>query len=168
MVRPCQAARDCVMAEMPPPNQTIVMASDHAGYGLKEALKPVLEGMGLAIIDVGCDSTASVDYPDYANRLAAVMAEGRADRGVVVCGSGIGISIAANRHPHVRAALCHDPLSAQLSRRHNNANVLALGARLIGPDMATACLAAFLDTPFEGGRHERRVEKLSTVPVLSS
>jgi len=156
------------MAELPPPTQTIVIASDHAGYGLKENLKPTLEALGLVIIDVGCDSTASVDYPDYANRLAAVLAEGRAERGVVVCGSGIGISIAANRHPHIRAALCHDPLSAQLSRRHNNANVLALGARLIGPDMATACLTAFLETPFEGGRHERRVEKLSTVPVLSS
>jgi len=139
----------------------IVIASDHAGFELKRVLVDELERAGHRVVDLGTDSTSSVDYPDYADKLAAAIEAGQAERGVLICGSGIGISIAANRHPHLRAALCHDNLSARLARQHNDANVLALGARLIGVDVAKDCLATFLATPFEGGRHARRVDKLS-------
>lgn len=142
--------------------QTIALACDHGGFPLKEILIAALADRGLPVLDLGCDGAESVDYPDYAAALAGALADGRAKRGVLICGSGIGISIAANRHPHVRAALCADPLSAELSRRHNDANVLALGARLTGPDMALRCLDVFLATPFDGGRHERRVAKLGS------
>jgi len=142
------------------PAETVALASDHAGVELKEVLKSELAARGIEILDLGTNSTESVDYPDYGKALAEAVAAGRADRGVAVCGSGIGISIAANRVPGVRAALCHDSLDARLSRLHNNANVLALGARTTGIDVARDCLAAFLDTEFEGGRHQGRVEKL--------
>ncbi|MFO1074026.1 MAG: ribose 5-phosphate isomerase B [Geminicoccaceae bacterium] len=143
------------------PENTVVLAADHAGWELKNALKVWIEARGLAAIDLGAHDGGSVDYPDMAAALAAVLAEGRAKRGVLVCGTGIGISIAANRHAHVRAALCHDVTTARLTRQHNDANVLALGARVIGVQTALDCLAAFLDTPFEGGRHQRRVDKMS-------
>jgi len=142
------------------PAETVALASDHAGVELKEVLKSELAARGIEILDLGTNSTESVDYPDYGKALAEAVAAGRAGRGVAVCGSGIGISIAANRVPGVRAALCHDSLDARLSRLHNNANVLALGARTTGIDVARDCLAAFLDTEFEGGRHQGRVEKL--------
>ena len=142
------------------PAETVALASDHAGVELKEALKSELAERGIETLDLGTSSTDSVDYPDYGKALAETVAAGRADRGVAVCGSGIGISIAANRVPGVRAALCRDPLDARLSRLHNNANVLALGARTTGIDVARDCLAAFLDTEFEGGRHQGRVDKL--------
>lgn len=141
-------------------SQTVALAADHAGYALKEQLRSLLESRGLTVIDLGPHSTDSVDYPVYADSLAAALADGRADRGVLVCGTGLGISIAANRHAHVRAALCHEPLSAKMAREHNDANVLALGGRMIGPAMAEACLDAFLTTPFGGGRHEKRVAML--------
>src|SRR5262249_11689811 len=128
---------------------------------LKETLKGDLVARGLTVLDLGTESTASVDYPDYADRLAAALARGDAQRGIVVCGTGIGISIAANRHNHVRAALCHDATAARLARQHNDANVLALGARVTGEEVARDCLRVFLDTAFEGGRHERRVAKLT-------
>jgi ribose 5-phosphate isomerase B len=138
---------------------TIAIASDHAGFGLKETLKAELATLGYNAHDLGPDNEQSVDYPDYADALAAWM-KNNEGLGVLICGSGIGISIAANRHRHIRAALCHDGLSAALSRKHNNANVLCLGARLIGVDTAKDCLKQFLATEFEGGRHMGRVAKL--------
>lgn len=141
--------------------ETVALAADHAGFALKESLKGDLAAQGFAVLDLGTDSTASVDYPDFADRMAAALAQGKASRGVIVCGTGIGISIAANRHRHVRAALCTDTTAARLSRQHNDANVLALGARVIGEEVARDCLKVFLETPFEGGRHARRVDKLS-------
>lgn len=140
--------------------ETIALASDHAGVELKAALKAVLAERGLEPLDLGAHDAASVDYPDKADALAAALAEGRAARGVLVCGTGIGISIAANRHRHLRAALCHDVTTARLARQHNDANVLVLGARTTGIETARDCLAAFLDTAFAGGRHARRVAKL--------
>ncbi|PCJ59836.1 MAG: ribose 5-phosphate isomerase B [Rhodospirillaceae bacterium] len=139
----------------------IAIASDHAGFELKAVLKETLEEMGYAVLDLGTDSRESVDYPDFADALAEAFHQGLVDRGVLVCGSGLGISIAANRHRVLRATPCHDEKWAQLARQHNDANVLALGARLIDEDAAKACLKFFLETPFEGGRHERRVQKLS-------
>ncbi|MBM3620087.1 MAG: ribose 5-phosphate isomerase B [Alphaproteobacteria bacterium] len=141
--------------------QTIVMASDHAGFELKELLKGDLKAAGRDVLDLGVNSTASVDYPDYGLALAQAIRDGRAGRGVLVCGTGIGIAIAANREPSVRAAVVHDVTSARLTRQHNDANVMALGARLIGAEVARDCLRVFLDTPFEGGRHAARVAKLA-------
>ncbi len=140
--------------------ETVALAADHAGFELKEILEEAIVARGLEVLDLGTDGPASVDYPAMADRLAAALAEGRARMGVLVCGTGIGISIAANRHRHVRAALCHDVTTASLAREHNDANVLALGARVVGPGVARDCLDAFLDTPFAGGRHQRRVEML--------
>jgi ribose 5-phosphate isomerase B len=139
----------------------VAIASDHAGYPLKTALVSVLKKLGFAVLDLGTTGIESVDYPDFANALAATMRAGEAQRGVLVCGTGIGISIAANRHPELRAALCHDSLTARLARQHNDANVLCLGARVIGSDTARDCVEAFFTTAFEGGRHAARVAKLS-------
>lgn len=141
--------------------KSIAIASDHAGYDLKATLIEELRAMGHDVLDLGTDSGESVDYPDFADALAAAIGDGRADRGVLVCGSGIGIAIAANRHPGIRAAPCHDETSARLTREHNDANVLALGARLVGVEVARDCLRAFLNTEFAGGRHARRVAKLA-------
>lgn len=138
----------------------VAVASDHAGFALKSLLADDLRALGYEVLDLGTDSVDSVDYPDFGQALGAAIAAGRADRGVVVCGTGIGISIAANRNPKVRAALCHDTTSARLCREHNDANVLALGARLVGEEVARDCLRTFLATPFAGGRHQRRVDKL--------
>jgi ribose 5-phosphate isomerase B len=139
---------------------TVALASDHAGFELKESLKSDIVALGFAVEDLGPHDTASVDYPDYANKMADWLKTRQAETGILICGSGIGISIAANRHKHIRAALCSDGLSARLSRQHNNANVLCLGARLIGRDMAKECVTQFLTTAFEAGRHAKRVEKL--------
>jgi len=140
----------------------VALASDHGGYVLKEALKPVIEKAGLTVLDLGCNGPESVDYPDFADAMAAAIKDGRAVRGVLVCGTGIGISIAANRHGHIRAALCHNTTTARLAREHNDANVLALGERVTGIEVAKDCLTTFLNTAFEGGRHQRRVAKFST------
>ncbi|MGE0152801.1 MAG: ribose 5-phosphate isomerase B [Reyranellaceae bacterium] len=140
--------------------EIIAIASDHAGFEYKDALKRQLAEWGYEALDLGTESTASVDYPDFGKRLAKAVAEGKVRRGVIICGTGIGISIAANREPKVRAALCHDVTSARLARRHNDANVLALGARVTGLEVARDTLRAFLDTEFEGGRHQGRVAKL--------
>ena len=142
------------------PETTVALAADHAGYALKDALKAVLTERGIPVLDLGANDGGSVDYPEKAGALAAALADGRAGRGVLVCGTGIGISIAANRHPHVRAALCHDVTTARMARQHNDANVLALGARVVGANVAIDCLVAFLETGFEGGRHQRRVHQL--------
>lgn len=141
--------------------ETVAIAADHAGFDLKEVLKGELSAQGFDVLDLGTTGRDSVDYPDFAAALAGALADGRAGRGVLVCGTGIGISIAANRHPGVRAALCHDTSSARLARAHNDANVLALGARLIGSEVAKDCLQVFLNTKFEGGRHAKRVAKLA-------
>ena len=117
--------------------------------------------MGHDVLDLGTDGPASVDYPDYADSLARTILEGRAERGVLVCGTGIGISIAANRHRGIRAATCHDETTARLTREHNDANVLALGARIVGEEVAKDCLRAFFRTEFAGGRHQPRVDKLA-------
>ncbi len=138
----------------------IAIVSDHAGFHLKSLLIKELEAMGQEVLDLGTDSIESVDYPDYGHALGVAITEGRAERGVAVCGTGIGISIALNRHGGVRAALCHDETSTRLAREHNDANVLALGARLLGEEVAKDCLRMFLTTEFAGGRHLRRVEKL--------
>jgi len=140
---------------------TIAVASDHAGFDLKETLKRDLQDAGYAVLDLGTNSTASVDYPDFGQAMGEAIAAGKAEKGVLVCGSGIGISIAANRNPRVRAALAHDVTSARLSREHNDANVIAFGQRLIGVEAAREALKVFLKTPFEGGRHAGRVAKLS-------
>lgn len=139
----------------------IALASDHAAIALKSALVAHLEAGGHEVSDLGPYDESSVDYPDYGYKLAASIASGATDFGVALCGSGIGISIAANRNPACRAALVSEPLSAKLAREHNDANVIAMGARLTGIDMAKACLDAFLSTPFAGDRHARRVGKLS-------
>ena len=139
----------------------IALAADHAGYELKDSLADWLKEAGHDIIDLGTNGPESVDYPRYGAALAEEIASGRAERGIAICGSGIGISIAANRNPACRCARVDDPLSAQLAREHNDANAIAFGARLIGNDMARACVTAFLDADFAGGRHQRRVDQLS-------
>ena len=138
----------------------IAIASDHAGFDLKAMLIEELGVLGRDVLDLGTDGPGSVDYPDYGHALAEAVGAGRAEFGVLVCGTGIGISIAANRHPGIRAAVCHDQTSARLAREHNDANVLALGARLVGTEVAKDCLRTFLRTPFAAGRHARRVAKL--------
>lgn len=142
-------------------NKTIVIASDHAGLELKRAVTGPVEDRGYQVIDLGTDTSDSVDYPDFADKLAAAMKDGVADRGILICGTGIGISIAANRHPHIRAALCHNTTDARLSRAHNDANVIAFGARTMGVEVVLECVSAFLETAFDGGRHARRVGKLT-------
>jgi ribose 5-phosphate isomerase B len=139
---------------------TISLASDHAGLPLKLALKAALEAEGHAVTDLGAHSTDSVDYPDYAAKVAHAVASGAAPFGILVCGTGIGMAIAANRHPGIRAAVLHDSTEARLTRAHNDANIACLGARTIGLETALDAIRTFLATPFEGGRHQRRVDKL--------
>jgi ribose 5-phosphate isomerase B len=139
----------------------IAIASDHAAFALKSALIDWLRDAGHNVNDLGPFDEKSVDYPDYGYSLGKAIANGTAERGIALCGSGIGISIAVNRNPACRCALVSEPLSAKLSRQHNDANVIAMGARLTGPDMAKACIEAFLGTDFGGDRHQRRVDKLS-------
>ncbi|WP_265570469.1 ribose 5-phosphate isomerase B [Sphingomicrobium nitratireducens] len=139
----------------------IALASDHAGVELKSTLLHWLKDAGHEVTDLGPHSTDSVDYPDYGKALADHVAENAGTMGIAICGSGIGISIAVNRNPACRCARVDEPLSAALARQHNDANVIALGERLVGVDMAKACVTAFLTTEFEGGRHQRRVDKLS-------
>ncbi|MBM3580899.1 MAG: ribose 5-phosphate isomerase B [Alphaproteobacteria bacterium] len=141
--------------------ETVAIASDHAGIELKALLKKELSDAGLDILDLGTEGPQSVDYPDFADKLAHAIRDGKVRRGVLVCGSGIGISIAANRHPEVRAALVHDAIGARLARQHNDANVICFGGRMIGPEVARDCLKVFLSTAFEGGRHANRVAKLT-------
>jgi ribose 5-phosphate isomerase B len=141
-------------------SKTIALACDHAGFLLKQEIKSFLENKGLEVLDLGTDSPDSVDYPDFGHAMGEAIEKGNAAQGVLVCGSGIGISIAANRNSAVRAALCTSGLMARLSRQHNDANVLALGARIIGVETALECVTEFLETDFEGGRHQRRVDKI--------
>ncbi|WP_462110459.1 ribose 5-phosphate isomerase B [Campylobacter concisus] len=136
----------------------VFLASDHAGFELKNELKEAIKGLGYEVVDLGTNDKNSVDYPDYAHLLASKLEPNC--YGVLVCGTGIGISIAANRHENVRCALCHDEFTARLAREHNDANVIAFGARVIGAGVAISAVEAFLKTEFEGGRHERRVQKI--------
>jgi ribose 5-phosphate isomerase B len=138
----------------------ILIASDHAGFKLKESLEGWLRERGYTVRDLGTDSEASTDYADYAHPLAQQVSEGEAERGVLLCGTGLGMSYVANRYPHVRAAVAWSPEVAELARRHNDANVLALPARFLSEDDARKILQTWLDTPFDGGRHERRIEKI--------
>ena len=141
--------------------ETMLIASDHAGFEMKAVIGVRLIDLGFKVLDLGTNKTGSVDYPDFAEAVALALLEGKASRGVLICGTGIGISIAANRHRHVRAALCHSSTDARFARAHNDANVLALGARTTGIEIALDCLSIFMGTPFEGGRHQRRVKQYS-------
>ena len=141
----------------------IVVGSDHAGYSLKEQVRPLLENAGHEVVDVGTDSEESTDYPRYAAEAAKLVAEGEADRAVLVCGSGVGVSIVANKVDGVRAVNAHDADEAEMSRRHNDANVLALAGRRLEAGDAPAIIERFLETEFEGGRHERRVDQITAV-----
>ena len=140
--------------------RAVLIAADHAGFELKQDLARHLSDLGYGAVDLGTDSPDSVDYPDYAHRLADAIERGEATQGILCCGAGIGMSIAANRHAGVRAANCLDERMAALAREHNDANVLCLGSRLLDPDQAKKILWTFLETPFGGGRHGRRVEKI--------
>ena len=144
----------------------IAVASDHAGFELKSILAEELARLGHDLVDLGTNGVASVDYPDYARALAEALRAGRAAKGVLVCGTGIGISIAANRFPWIRAALIHDALGARMARQHNDANVICFGGRTTGSETAKDCLHVFLDTAFEGGRHASRVAKLANVEAV--
>jgi ribose 5-phosphate isomerase B len=141
----------------------IALGSDHAGFELKEDLRACLAEMKIEALDLGTYSGDSADYPDVAVKVAEKIARGEVERGLLICGTGIGMSIVANRFAGVRAALCHDLYTARLSREHNNANLLALGGRLIGKGLAREILKVFLETEFQGGRHERRIRKIAAL-----
>ena len=138
----------------------IAIASDHAGVALKAEISRVLDELGVEVRDLGPSETASVDYPDYAHLLARAVSDGRVERGILICGTGIGMSMAANRHAGVRAALCHDAYTAEMARRHNDANILCMGARAVGGGVAEQMARIFVETPFDGDRHQRRVTKI--------
>ncbi|OHE22699.1 MAG: ribose 5-phosphate isomerase B [Syntrophobacterales bacterium RBG_19FT_COMBO_59_10] len=143
--------------------EKIIIGADHAGYRLKETLKPFLVEMGLAVTDAGTDNEQAVDYPDFAIKVAGAVAAGIFPRGILICGSGVGMSIAANRFPGVRAALCRDEETARLSRMHNDANILVLAGRKTDPETARAIARTWLDTPFEGERHQQRLDKIMEI-----
>jgi len=139
----------------------LIIGSDHAGYPLKEAIKPFLVELGWKVEDFGPRNEESVDYPDFGNPVSRMVAEGRYSRGILVCGTGLGMSMVANRYPEIRAALCNDLFSAIMSRRHNDANILVMGGRVIGIELAREIVRTWITTPFEGGRHAERLQKLS-------
>lgn len=150
------------------PFKKIVIGSDHAGFEMKEKLVEFLKSLGLEVEDMGTGSSESCDYPKYGESVARAVASGAAEAGVLVCGSGIGMSMAANKVAGVRALVCDEPLSARMSRLHNNANVLCLGGRMIGVEMAKEILKVWLNTEFEGDRHQRRVEQLDDILTRNS
>jgi ribose 5-phosphate isomerase B len=141
----------------------IVIGCDHAAYALKETIKRFLSEQNIQVKDVGTDGNASVDYPDFGLKVASLVSSGTFRRGILICGTGIGMSMVANRFPQVRAALCSDMFSATLSRRHNNANILALGARVIGEGLALEIVKSWIETPFDGGRHQLRIDKFNRI-----
>ncbi|SES82610.1 ribose 5-phosphate isomerase B [Natronincola peptidivorans] len=141
----------------------IAIGSDHGGYGLKEIIKEHLKDKGFFITDFGTDSEASCDYPEFAEKVGEAVVKAEYDRGILICGTGIGISIAANKIPGIRCALVGDCFSAKATRQHNDANVLALGARVVGPGLALEIVDVWLNAEFEGGRHQKRVEKISSI-----
>ena len=148
-------------------NNSIIIGSDHAAYPLKEKVKTFLTDAGLIVEDVGTHSEASVDYPDIAIKVASQVSNGTFKRGVLLCGTGIGMSLVANRFDHVRAALCNDLFSAIMSRRHNDANLLVMGGRVIGETLAREVVTAWLETPFEGGRHQRRLDQFDCMKNMT-
>ncbi|MDA3970374.1 MAG: ribose 5-phosphate isomerase B [Desulfobulbaceae bacterium] len=139
----------------------IALGCDHGAYDLKEEIKLLLAELGHAVTDAGCHSLESVNYPDYANAVCGKIIDGSCDRGILLCGTGIGMSMAANRHPEIRAALCHELFTAAMSREHNDANVLCMGARVIGPGLAAEMVRVWLATEFAAGRHLTRIEMFS-------
>ncbi len=141
----------------------IVLGADHGGFDLKQEVKAFLEERGHEVVDAGCHSTESVDYPEYARAVCHMVMQGEADRGILVCGTGIGMSMVANRFPGIRAALCHEIFTAAMSRRHNDSNVLCMGGRVIGSALALEMVKTWIETPFEGGRHSRRISMFDTV-----
>ena len=145
----------------------IVIGSDHAAYGLKEKVKAFLVEKSIDIEDVGCYSEDSVDYPDVGIKVASMVSTGKYGQGILMCGTGIGMCMVANKFPHVRAALCADIFSAIMSRRHNNSNILVLGGRVIGDILALEIVNVWLETPFDGGRHQRRLEKFDEINMVS-
>ncbi|WP_028318580.1 ribose 5-phosphate isomerase B [Desulfobulbus elongatus] len=138
----------------------IAIGCDHGGFELKKAIVPLIEQAGHTIVDLGCFSEESVDYPEFADRVCTAIGDGRCERGILICGTGIGMSIAANRYRHIRAALCHEAFTARMSREHNDANVLCLGARILGSALAQDIVRVWLATEFAGGRHLRRIEMM--------
>ena len=146
----------------------IALGADHAGVALKDRLAAALVASGREVLDLGTNGTASVDYPDFGHAVARALLDGRAGAGVLVCGSGIGMSITANRHHGIRCALAHDVTTARLARQHNDANILALGERVIGIEVALEAMAVFLATPFEGGRHARRIGRIDAADAQGS
>jgi len=148
---------------MPEKRSPIIIGCDHAAYDLKEKVKEFLIAKGVDVEDVGCHSAASVDYPDFGIKVASRVSAGQFERGILMCGTGIGMSMVANKFPHVRAALCTDLFSAMMSKRHNNSNILVLGARVVGDILAMEIVKAWLETPFEGGRHQRRLDKFDRI-----
>jgi ribose 5-phosphate isomerase B len=142
-------------------NMKVAIASDHGGIHIREEIKKLMDEMGIEYIDLGCNCETSVDYPDYAIPVAEKVANGEVDRGILICGTGIGMTIAANKVKGIRCALCHDVYSAKLTRQHNDSNILAMGERVIGPGLAREIAKAWLTTEFEGGRHARRIAKIS-------
>ncbi len=143
-----------------PPGEAIALGADHAGLPLKAVLRAALEAAGHQVLDFGTHAPDSVDYPDFAHAVCGAVTAGQARAGVLVCGTGIGMAMAANRHPGIRAAVLHEATEARLARAHNDANIACLGARLVGPEVALDALRAFLATAYEGGRHDRRLAKL--------
>jgi ribose 5-phosphate isomerase B len=154
--------RDKVMSENRTP---IIIGSDHAAYDLKEKVKAFLVDRGIDVEDAGSHSEDSVDYPDFGIKVASMVSTGKFERGILLCGTGIGMSMVANKFPHVRAALCSDLFSAIMSRRHNNSNILVLGGRVVGEALAMEMVRAWLETPFDGGRHQLRIDKFDQIDV---
>ena len=153
-------------AKMEDNKPPIIMGSDHAAYDLKEYLKAFIKQKGIEIQDIGAHGAESVDYPDFAFQVAAAVSAGEYSRGILLCGTGLGMSMVANKFPHVRAALCNDLFSAIMSRRHNNANILVMGGRVIGDVLAKEIVTAWLETPFEGGRHQKRLDKFEKMGCM--
>lgn len=141
----------------------IAIGSDHAGFGLKQEVVEILKGLQHDVTDCGTDNTASVDYPDFGEKVARMVSKGEVERGILICGTGLGMSMVANKFPNVRAALCNDLFTARMSRLHNDANVLVLGGRVIGKDLATEIVKTWMMTPFEGERHMRRLTKIKKI-----
>jgi len=153
---------------MPEKRTPIIIGSDHAADDLKEKVKAFLVGRGIDIEDAGCHNENSVDYPDIGIKVASMVSRGKFERGILMCGTGIGMSMVANKFPHVRAALCADLFSSIMSRRHNNSNILVLGGRVVGDVLAMEIVKAWLETPFEGGRHQRRLEKFDRIDTATT
>ncbi|MGB9710240.1 MAG: ribose 5-phosphate isomerase B [Thermodesulfovibrio sp.] len=141
----------------------VAIGSDHAGFELKETVSHMLKNIGYEVVDMGTGSSCSVDYPDYAEAVAKAVSEGAVERGILICGTGIGMSIVANKFKNVRAALCNDLFTAKMSRLHNDANILCIGGRVVGKDLAMEIVNVWFNTSFEGGRHIRRLEKINLI-----